>query len=85
MKYQYRMEPVAPLLEVNKRTDPAQQVSDYLSTIVNDFSRSGWEFFRLDNFQTYLPPGCLFALFGIPGKTRTHYVATIRKPIEKTE
>jgi hypothetical protein len=51
-----------------------------LSKTVNHYADLGWEFFRMDQFITFEPSGCLS--FGHEPRRYVEYVATFRKEVE---
>jgi hypothetical protein len=81
----YKMKSVEPTISVNQHQDRGDQVAEYLESTVKRWASRGWEFYRLDAFETYLPPGCIGSLLGQPGSSVSHYVATFRRRKSRQE
>lgn len=78
-RYTYKMLQIAPSLIVNASQHQGQEAANYLESIVNQWAAAGWEFYRVDTMNIYVPPGCL----GLGGQgTNTHYyVVTFRRRV----
>ena len=44
--------------------ESAAKVSQQLQNLINQHSKDGWEFFRVDKVNILIRPGCLAALLG---------------------
>ncbi|QTM01914.1 DUF4177 domain-containing protein [Mannheimia sp. ZY171111] len=77
MKYEYKMVQVPPnIMAVRKNIQTA--AADYLQGVVNEHASEGWEFFRIDDFNTEEKLGCLSG-----GKTQTYFYKVITFRREK--
>jgi hypothetical protein len=61
--FEYRIVPfIGDVSSRDKRS--AQKVADQLQAVINANIGNGWEFYRIDQVQIVVSPGCLGALFG---------------------
>jgi len=65
MRYEYR---VVPFLGQLKREiadmETARKVSEQLQAVIDEHSKQGWEFYRVDKVNIQIAPGCLGSLTG---------------------
>ena len=59
--------------------EKGDEAAKYLEKVVNEWAKTGWEFFRIDEFSVIKTPGCLAVLFGAKAEHFSYYVATFRK------
>jgi len=71
---------IPPTIEVAGQASNDGLAAGYLQSIVNNYARQGWEFYRVDSIGVYNPPGCLLALLGQSGTYLQYYVVTFRRP-----
>lgn len=54
-------------------------VAEYMQDIVNEQAKSGWEFMRIDSFETALKANFFTSLFGGKPRQKEYSVMTFRK------
>jgi hypothetical protein len=79
MAYEYKMVQLAPVITVSSSRVKGNEAADYLKSIVEENTKNGWEFFRVDSIGVLTKPGCLASLLGAKEATLEYYVATFRK------
>ena len=79
MVYQYKMVQVPPTVALASSKERGNEAAIYLARVVNQHSKVGWEFYRVDSIGVQVPPGCLAGLAGAKPTTAVHYVITFRK------
>lgn len=77
MQYEYKMVQVPPNITANRKNIQTA-AADYLQGVVNEHAEQGWEFFRIDDFNTTEQLGCLSG-----GKTQTYSYKVITFRREK--
>ena len=55
--------------------------ADYLESTVSQWSKLGWEFYRVDTIGVVEQPGCLASLLGGKSARYDYYVVTFRKTV----
>ena len=83
MPYQYRMVQVPPNVSV-QGVEQGQEAAQYLQNLVNEQTRQGWEFYRVDQIGVENRPGCLLALLGQKATYTQYYVITFRSEGQST-
>lgn len=78
-KFEYQMVQLPSSISVDN--EQGNEAALMLQNVVNGQASQGWEFFRVDTFGVYEPPGCFGALTGDKGTTRQYHVATFRRPV----
>jgi len=64
-QYEYRVVPfVGHLKQGMFNVENAQQVSEQLQAVINQYTTEDWEFYRVDKIDVQITPGCLASLFG---------------------
>lgn len=58
-------------------------VAEYMQEIANEQAQSGWEFMRIDSFETALKVNFFSSLFGGKPRQKHYSVMTFRKKEEK--
>ena len=53
----------------------------YIYNLVDEQSKQGWEFYRVDTIGVVSKPGCLGSLLGAKETGISYYVATFRKQV----
>jgi hypothetical protein len=79
VRYRYHMVQL-PVSKTLRGPRTGQEMAQELSKTVNHYADLGWEFFRMDQFITFEPSGCLS--FGHEPRRYVEYVATFRKEVE---
>lgn len=79
-KYQYRMVQVPPNVETDSKENQYTAAAEYLESVVNENTRDGWEFYRVDSLGVSVAPGCFGALLGRREEHDLYYVITFRRP-----
>jgi len=79
MAYTYRMVQVPPSIVVQENAHQGNEAAAYLQTIVNEESKAGWEFYRVDQVGVETQPGCIDGLLGHKAEYKSYYVVTFRK------
>ena len=59
--YQYK---VVPFIGKIKSGQSADEVGTQLQSLIDKFSRNGWEFHQMSDINIEVTPGCLQGLFG---------------------
>lgn len=80
MGFEYKMVQVPPNIAVRAREHRGNEAAAYLEGVVNEYSRDGWEFYRVDSIGVSVQPGCFDVLFGRKAQSGTYYVVTFRRP-----
>lgn len=78
MAYQYRMVQIPPNISV-RDAERGQEAAQYLQSLVNEYAREGWEFYRVDTIGVEVRPGCLFSLLGRSAEYTQYFVVTFRR------
>jgi hypothetical protein len=83
MRYKYMMVQIDPVLMFKKpaATDLEGGPADYLFKLVSSCAQDGWEFYRVDPFETTEKPGCFGFLIGHRTIEHDIYIVTFRKEI----
>ncbi len=84
MKYDYKMVQVPPTISIRSRDYKGGEAAGYLEEIVSQWSKTGWEFYRVDSLGVQVRAGCLASLFGQGTTQQTYYVITFRMPVAET-
>jgi hypothetical protein len=82
MKYSYKMVQVPPNIEVTSKGQRGNEAATYMSDVVNQHARDGWEFYRVDPIGVNVKPGCIASIFGQKEVLYTYYVICFRKEVE---
>ncbi|HIP95960.1 MAG TPA: DUF4177 domain-containing protein [Anaerolineae bacterium] len=61
--YEYKVIPFIGQVKAGDK-DGAAKVSVQLEKLINSMAADGWEFYRIDQVQIAVRPGCLAAIFG---------------------
>lgn len=80
--FSYKMVPMPPDLwtKVNAtHTEAGKTASAGLQSVVDKHAVDGWEFFRIDEFHTSSPHGCLGIMLPMEPAKHVHYVVTFRR------
>lgn len=73
-RYEYKMIQVPPTIELTSKKR-GNEAAQFLEGIVNQHSRVGWEFYRIDSMTQIEPQGCL----GFGGnRIVTYHIITFR-------
>jgi hypothetical protein len=78
MAYKYTMVQLAPSITVEAGKEQGDEAAKYLESIVNDYAKVGWEFYRIDTIGVISKSGCFGGLFGANTTATEYYVATFR-------
>ena len=63
--YTYKVVPFIGTLKSGVfNVENAEKVSNQLQELIDNYSRQGWEFYRIDPVQIQIQPGCLAGLLG---------------------
>ena len=81
MGYEYKMVQLARDISVAAGKEKGNEAAIYLQSIVDEQSKQGWEFYRVDTIGVVSKPGCLGSLFGVKETGISYYVATFRKQV----
>jgi hypothetical protein len=64
-QYEYLVVPFVGQLKSSLiSVENARKVSEQLQAVISQYTRNGWEFYRIDKVDIQVTPGCLAALFG---------------------
>lgn len=80
MTFEYKMIPVPRTMSVKSGEDMTKVIADFLTDLVNNMSKEGWEFYRTDSYSIAQLPGCLGSLCGQKAVYENYNVACFRKP-----
>ncbi len=72
---------VPPNVEVQAKQHKGNEAAAYLETVVNQYAKQGWEFYRVDTIGVSVQPGCFDALFGKKASLNNYYVISFRRPL----
>ena len=83
MQYEYL---TVPFVGQTKQGDkhPSNTLADQLCKLINERSRAGWEFHRIDHVSLVMKNGCLAGLAGNPYTVTTHDIVIFRKAAKAT-
>ncbi|MGH8383846.1 DUF4177 domain-containing protein [Pseudomonas sp.] len=79
--FEYKMVQVPPNVEVQAKQHKGNEAAAYLETVVNQYAKQGWEFYRVDTIGVSVQPGCFDALFGKKASLNNYYVISFRRPL----
>lgn len=64
-QYQYKVIPFIGQLKSGVfSSEGAGKVSEQLQNLINTYAIGGWEFYRIDQVNIHVKPGCMAALLG---------------------
>ena len=69
---------IPPNISIEMKNEKGNEAASYLENIINNYSKEGWEFYRIDNIGVELQPGCLGALSGKKAESNLYYVISFR-------
>lgn len=82
--WEYRFVPFASAAPAGT---PIEKAGAYAASgfgaVVRTHAVDGWEYYRLESFPTYHPPGCLGSLFGFGGQVVIVKVAVFRRALHR--
>ena len=74
--YEYR---VVPFIGQGRGGEfKAEEIATQLQALIGQNARDGWEFYRIDQIQINVPPGCLPSLLGAKSVVTSFDMATFR-------
>lgn len=80
-QYQYLVVPfVGELKRGVFSVESASTVSQQLQDVINQYGQQGWEFYRLDDVDVQVKPGCLASLLGASATFLTFNQIIFRRP-----
>jgi len=79
MSFEYRVVQVNKSFVVKGPDD--YLIQHYFQDILDDYSRQGWEFQRMDTVHVYVPPSCLASFLGQAGSYDHKTIMTLRRVV----
>ena len=79
--YRYKMVGIASALLAEMNADPSTAAAKYLEDAVNEYTRAGWEFYRVDHLEVAKKQGCLGFWLGSRSLFVSYPVITFRRPV----
>lgn len=67
-------------IAVGAKYHRGDEAAEYLEELVNGYAAEGWEFYRIDQMDVQVRPGCLGALLGKKREENLYYIVTFRRP-----
>ena len=72
----YRMVQIPRTFRVQGQDNEAAM---FLQNLVNEHSKAGWDFYRIDEVGVVSSPGCIAALLGVRESVIPYYIVTFKR------
>ncbi len=78
--YEYKFVQIPQAISV-KRTSGDYAAADYIQETVDQYTKDGWEFYRIDTIGVASEPGCIASLFGAKTYYQDYAIICFRKSL----